>query len=491
MVTAHRESERKFDVEGATTLPDFARLPQVARVAAPIEETLDATYFDSPDLRLAAAGVTLRRRTGGRDAGWHLKLPAADGARTELRHPLDGPEGTVPDDLARLVRGLVRHAELGPVARIRTHRTVYQLVGEQDRPLVEVADDRVNAESLGRDTSVQSWREVEVEAVDGGDAVLPEAAKLLDDSGARPAAGPSKLVRTLGDRLPRPPEGAPLRPRSPARDVLIAALRADRDRLLAADRGARLRTPDAIHQLRVAARRLRSVLGVYRPLFDRQVTDPIRAELQWLGRAVADVRDTEVQSARLDELVHGQPGELMLGPVAARIASTMSARASDADARAAEALDSDRYLRLLDQLDALVTDPPWSPDAARKARAALPRRVSRTWRRVRRRADDGQLHEVRKAAKRARYAADVVAPVFGKPAKRYAKRMKKLQGVLGDHHDAIVNQELLRDLGVQAHLAGENAFSYGLLHGHERSRADQAEAAYGELLEKVRKPRLR
>jgi inorganic triphosphatase YgiF len=115
MVTAHRESERKFDVEGATTLPDFARLPQVARVAAPIEETLDATYFDSPDLRLAAAGVTLRRRTGGRDAGWHLKLPAADGARTELRHPLAGPEGTVPDDLARLVRGLVRHAELGPV----------------------------------------------------------------------------------------------------------------------------------------------------------------------------------------------------------------------------------------------------------------------------------------------------------------------------------------------------------------------------------------
>jgi CHAD domain-containing protein len=498
MVTAHRESERKYDVQESTPLPDFAALPGVKKVAAPVEQRLDATYFDNAGLRLAANGVTFRRRTGGEDAGWHLKLPAVDGSRTELRLPLGKPNNAAPDELVRTVRSLVRDDELNPVARIRTTRTVYLLVGADDTPLAEVADDHVTAQLLGPTGELSSWREIEVELVNGADELLPAAGRLLERGGARPASGPSKLARVLGDRVPRR-RAEKLTPKSPARDVMLAALDADRTRLLGADRGIRLGTPDSVHQARVAARRLRSVLGAFRPLFDRRVTDPLRDELKWFGEVLGGSRDAEVMRERLDELVRSQPGELVLGPVAARIASTMAARAGQADRQVAAALDSDRYFRLLDALDAAIADPPWSRRAAEPAQDVLPGRVRRTWKRARKlakQADRAQdrstaLHELRKSAKRARYAGEAVEPAFGKPAKRYAKRMKKLQTVLGDHHDAIVTQDLLRTMGIQAHLAGENGFTYGVLHGAERTRAEQAEAGYPEVYRRAAKKSVR
>lgn len=503
MVTTHRESELKFDIQESAPLPDFAALPGVATVAEPVEETLDATYFDSPDLRLAANGVTFRRRTGGHDAGWHLKLPAQEGSRTELRHPLGDDTEDAPDELRGPVRGLVRDDELAPVARIQTTRTVYRLVGADGTPLAEVADDHVTGQLMGSDAEHTSWREVEVELVDGDDDLLPAAEGLLTGSGAERAAGPSKLARVLGDRVPRDREPAPtLAPESPAGDVLRAALRGDRDRLVTADRGVRLGTPDSVHQMRVAARRLRSILGAFRPLVDRQVTDPLRDELQWLGRVLGDARDTEVMHERLVGLVHAQPPELVLGPVTARITSVMAERAARADEEVDAALNSDRYFRLLDSLDSVLADPPWTGSAGEPAQAVLPRRVRRSWKRVQRAAQAAdaaepgeqrstRLHEVRKAAKRARYAGEAVEPAFGKAAKRYAKRMKRLQSLLGDHHDAVVSEEQLREMGLQAHQAGENGFSYGVLHGAERSNAERAEAAYPDLYTRAAKKSVR
>ncbi|BCK71266.1 hypothetical protein Srufu_052190 [Streptomyces libani subsp. rufus] len=88
MADTVREIERKYEADDDTRLPDLAGIDRVTAVAEAGTEDLDAVYYDTADQRLAAAGITLRRRTGGRDAGWHLKLPVAPGVRDELRAPL-------------------------------------------------------------------------------------------------------------------------------------------------------------------------------------------------------------------------------------------------------------------------------------------------------------------------------------------------------------------------------------------------------------------
>src|SRR6266542_1352440 len=187
MTTEQREGERKYDTTASLQLPDLHDLPGVAAVAQPLELQLEATYFDTSDLRLANRRLTLRRRTGGSDAGWHLKMPTPDGERQELHEPL-GEEDTVPDPLARLVRVYVRDGELRPVARITTRRTVHRVLGPDDRALADVADDAVTAESLvDSGTATTTWRAMEVELIDGASALL----EVLGDWLVVPGAAPS------------------------------------------------------------------------------------------------------------------------------------------------------------------------------------------------------------------------------------------------------------------------------------------------------------
>src|SRR5205807_4450312 len=125
MTTQTRELEQKYEAEPSVTLPSLEDLPQVAAVSGPAVETLTAEYYDTDDLRLLRAGITLRRREGGDDEGWHLKLPdehqeTASTSRRELRVPLGRPGDPVPDELAKLVRVHTRGVPLRPVARIET-----------------------------------------------------------------------------------------------------------------------------------------------------------------------------------------------------------------------------------------------------------------------------------------------------------------------------------------------------------------------------------
>src|SRR6185503_11730736 len=94
-------------------------------------------------------------------------------------------------------------------------------------------------------------------------------------------------------------------------------------------------------------------------------------------------------------------------------------------------------------------------------------------------------HEVRKMAKRARYAAESAAPVAGKPARRLGKRMEALQDVLGEHQDSVTARELVLELSVAAHLNGENGFTYGVMHAAERDLARDARRAYASALRKA------
>src|SRR3954454_12416639 len=141
-----REIEDKYAVGQGFVLPDLTGLPGVARVTEPETHALSATYWDTPDLRLVRNKITLRRRTGGADEGWHLKLPAGGPAggrgRDEVQRPL-GRRRSVPPELVGLVLARSRGAALGPIARRETRRTITHLLDEHDAVLAEIADDTV------------------------------------------------------------------------------------------------------------------------------------------------------------------------------------------------------------------------------------------------------------------------------------------------------------------------------------------------------------
>jgi CHAD domain-containing protein len=234
--------------------------------------------------------------------------------------------------------------------------------------------------------------------------------------------------------------------------------------------------------MRVTTRRLRSALATFRPVFDRSVTDPIRDELKWLGGVLGAARDTEVMAEELLATIQAEPPELVLGPVTARVRSTLAGRQREAMEVVAATLSGQRYYDLLDALDRLLVEPPLTDRAADAATRVLGDRTRAAWRRTRRAADraatapagatrETALHEVRKAAKRARYAAETAGPVIGKPAKSFGKRMKSVQQLLGEHQDAVIIGAELRQMGIQAHAAGENGYTFGRLHALYQTRA--------------------
>ena len=132
------ETEAKYDAPVGTALPHLDALPQVAGTSGPDEEQLEAEYYDTADLRLMRAGITLRRRRGGHDQGWHLKLPAGAGTRREIRLPIARGGGRVPAELAHLVRGYTRGEPLQPIARVTTRRQRQILLGRHGESLAEV-----------------------------------------------------------------------------------------------------------------------------------------------------------------------------------------------------------------------------------------------------------------------------------------------------------------------------------------------------------------
>ena len=200
-MTEHLEIERKFDVSAGFTIPDLTAVPGCAAVGAPVTHHLSATYYDTPGNRLAAAKITLRRRTGGPDEGWHLKLPAGLHARREIRAPLAaGDEARVPAELAGLVAEVAGGLPLAPIAFLDTQRTVLTVLHATGRVLAEVADDAVTARRSGTAGEPLRWREVEVEVPeDSADTrlALEGTAGLLLAAGAVPAAKESKLARLL------------------------------------------------------------------------------------------------------------------------------------------------------------------------------------------------------------------------------------------------------------------------------------------------------
>lgn len=478
------EWERKFEVTADAPVPRLAKVGTVAEQSEPTESQLDATYFDTRDFRLARAGITLRRRTGGHDEGWHLKLPVAPEQREEIHFPLKEDRAKVPSRLARLVTARSLGEKLVPIAHIATVRFSSDLLDAEGKVLATLADDRVTASAGGETARLDAWRELEIELVNGSDPRLLDGAEsALRKLGARPAKSSSKLARVLGDRVPAPPRHGK---KKSAGFVVGEYLRAQAELLRTHDVGVRTGKDDAVHQMRVASRRLRSALSSFRRVLDRDATQGLADELRWLGRKLAPARDTEVLEGLLKEQVDAQPGELVMGPVKASLTAYFAREEANATKKVLSTLDGPRYLALLRSLDRLLTDLPLTDKASRRAAPELKKALRRASKRLHRAenalttvSDRGAaLHEVRKKAKQARYTGDAAAPAFGKRVKAWTKKAKKIQSTLGDHHDRTVARELVRQLGVQEHLLAHNAFTYGLLHRHNTAEADQLDVEY-------------
>lgn len=374
--------------------PGGLRLPALA--GAPLDPpVVTSVYYDVPGGSLAAAGITLRCRTGQGRSVWQLTLPA-DGSHLELEE--DGPPLQPPQALLALLPAHLRHGPLEPVAELRSTRR--SAVGED------------------------------------------------------------------------PPAPSPF-------EELRGRLRHQLAEIERHDPGTRLgRDPESLHDMRVGVRRLRALLRAGRELVASD-TAALDARLQELGRILGEVRDLDVLLARLD----AEAAELG-GEDAKRAASLLAAlrtERSGSRSRLLGALRSDEYLALLDDTARTIDELEPSGSAATldeltdKAAAKLRKAV----RKLPEEPANEELHAVRKKGKRARYAGELAG------RERLVKRAKKLQDVLGEHQDAVVAAERLRELAAGAE--PERALVAGRLVEREEERRLEARAAWPKAWRKLHK----
>ena len=411
----------KLDVDASFRLPslDGELLP---------ERVFTSIYHDTPPRSLARAGIMLRRRVEGSDSAWQLRLPRPGGAELEAAGGADGP----PRELVELLAAHVRHGPFEKIATLRTHRAGIRVLDNACR----VADVTVDAvDVLAGGEFAPGFIELEVELLDGDEDDLERLGRTLRAAGAHDGDGTSKLLRVL----PAPVE-ADAGPTLGGQ--LRRLLRAQLHALEAHDPGVRLGgDPEDVHQARVATRRARALIRATRPLLGGRL-EQLGEELRWISGDLGALRDLDVLLIELTPQIES------LGADAAGGRELLEGLGGERAARRAAllvALRSERYARLLRAFDdALVELPDLDPKSGaagvaahaferlRNAAAGLPADPT-----------DAELHELRRTAKRARYAAELGG---GKKLKRYRSALQELQDVVGEHQDLVVAEAQLRAL---------------------------------------------
>jgi CHAD domain-containing protein len=491
-VQRSREREVKLQAAPGFHLPDLNQVIEGVTAGPDQEGRQETVYFDTADLRLARWGLSLRHR--GHE-GWTLKLPPSREGSVLARGELtfEGPPRTPPQEVADVLRAYVRGAALVPVARLSTWRRRVSLFDGGGRRLAEVVDDEVSVLN-GRRVAAR-FREVEVELDQGADEILDPLLWRLRAAGAGLAEPTPKHVRALGPAALEPPEVAtrPLPPEPTAADVVTNALAASVAAILQHDAGIRLGgDPEDVHQARVGTRRLRSNLRTFRPLVVEEWADGLRDEVGWLADELGAVRDREVLLERLKD--HAK--RLPVADRRPAEALTRQLESSIVDARGAllQSLRSQRYIDLLDRLVAAASLPQLTEAASLAAAQVLPGLARKPWRDLSRAVaalgdepEDAALHACRILAKRARYAAEAVAPAAGPDAGRFAKAVAQLQTVLGEHQDSATAREWLR-----AHAgSGRRAFVAGEMAALELELAERSRAGWKGAWRRLDRRRLR
>jgi CHAD domain-containing protein len=463
------ERERKFKASNDVRLPDLPR----ASVIDGSDVRLTATYWDTMHRRLFRWGLTLRHRraSDGSEDRWTLKLAIPSRKKEgELRRAevhVPGSRLYPPAAIRHVARAVVRRGVLTPIATITTDRHRVELAGPDPMDRIELSDDHVS--SIVGLRRGPTFRQIEVEALSQADALMHKASDALIRAGAVPTDA-TKLAMVLGD-APEPEIVLPRTgPRISIRDVVRFAIGSGAQRLVANDPVARIGSePEAIHQARVATRRLRSDLKTLEPFLDRSAAARIRDELHWVGELLGSVRDADVLIERVEET--GRTLHLA-DEARSTIVSELQRDRRRSHAELVGALSSRRYIGLVQALVDAAEAPPLADgvDGDRRARPRVRKLVHKSWRRVSRAVkrlepepDDAALHEIRKRAKRGRYAAELSATAIDEGAGRLADRLADLQDVLGELQDAVVAEERLASLVRDERITGEAAFAAGKL----------------------------
>lgn len=364
----HLEVETKFSVSESTQIPQLEAIAEVDHFDRTEIHQLRAVYFDTVDLRLTRAKITLRRRTGGNDAGWHIKFPGTIGRR-EVQAPLDseGATETIPPrELLGHIRAIIQGRELTPIAQVDNERHMSYLADEDGTVIAEFCDDHVSTVSYLPGGVRKQWREWEFELADGplteeAIAVLLQSAQsVLTAAGAFVSNSPSKLVSALDESVnhaPKPPQMAELDKNDPARGVL-AAIAANASKIAEYDPRVRADEYDSVHQMRVATRELRSHLQTFEGILGGEDYLNLEKELKVLANILGRARDAEVVEERLSNLIDTEVGDSIEEDTKKELLEDLGAEYRREHERVVRALDSDRYTDLLQSLENLLVDPP-------------------------------------------------------------------------------------------------------------------------------------
>ena len=448
-----------------TALARIDTEPEAYSVRPAAWQRLHTIYYDTPDMRLARWGASLRFRVG---EGWTLKLPqplrAGNSYPTEHVFRTDGR--AIPGGALDLATAMLRGGALRPVAELRTIRTRRGVSAADGSDVAELIEDDVRV--VRASSVVDRFRQIEIELRDDApDDAFDVLRAYLQRAGAGHAdgerpPGAAEIVRSYEPEVVIPALGEGVS----AGGLATAALAADVDRLVRIDPRLRLQPDaDAVHDARVIVRRLRCNLRTFAPVLDAPWADDLRERLRWLGDGLSGARDADV----LIESITGQAGVL---PAAdrARLEEALRplhARRTAAYERLGTVLRDRRYVSLIEAVVVAARHPHLGSAAHRPASELLGVMMAPVWRRLckavrqaGRAPTDAGLHRVRIKAKHVRYAAEALAPVAGRRARRFARRMETLQTHLGKQHDAVVAVQALREHADHprlAFLAGELA----------------------------------
>ncbi|MFC4905157.1 CYTH and CHAD domain-containing protein [Kocuria oceani] len=563
---AHREVERKYEVpEGAESSVDWSGLPGYTVSAEAVEHRMEAVYYDTEDMALGRRSVALRRRRGGADDGWHVKFSEATG-RQEWQVPLLRTPDRMPAAVRHLLAGLTGGEPLRPIATLRTVRQVQAVSDAGGDEVAELAADVVEAVDE-RTGTARSWSEWEVELLDG--SIPEERQQEIFDAvesaifavGGRPSNSRAKIARALGaeDGAGAPAaDGSAQEASSPGEkpgqttgtggagqkgqqgkkgkqgkkgqktakktdktgkkgrkakgtgpEALRTVLDGLAEQLVLWDFKVRLDAPDAVHQMRVTSRSLRSVLRAAGPFFAGDTAQELDGRLRELAGALSGARDAEVTAELLAGRVAALDGRV--DPAAAKV---LQRAAEEQSQRAAAAVrrrvTSREHLQLLADVRAFAAAPPLTEECAElSAREVADALVHRALRKVVRVAERGaaaeesgetaqeqrleHLHDVRKAVKRVRYVDAVLDRAGFRPGKslrRAARDAEDYQDALGRVMDSTVVERWLADRAKALQGSGEDRYAVGLLHGAEVSRmhagAEGGSEVVGVLLSQLR-----
>jgi CHAD domain-containing protein len=443
-------------------------LPALAGRAIPRRDFTE-TFYDTAGGRLGLAGFVLRRRIENGKGLWRLSV-VCDGVQTlDIESP-GGPAGP-PEELRELVSAASAGFELTPVLRTRTHATGVR-VKAGSRSLAKISVTSIAL--LDGQRATGSFKEIELEQLAASGKELARLESALRKSGAKRTNGAGPLEEALA-REPQPELPLP----STSLEQLRPYLREQYARMLAHDPGVRVgNDPEDLHQLRVATRRLRSVLKTAEPILDRTWVAGIRDELAWLGGELGAVRDLDVLIPYLREeaVSLDSADRRALAPLFKKLEEERAV----ARQGVLEALRSERYLALLASIEAAAAGPP--PGARGSLRAEVKnefKKLRKAMRHLEEEPTDEAIHKARIKGKRARYATELLEDELGKSGTKLVAAAKDFQDAAGEHQDAVVAEERIRGLlrGVRAQ---RTALAAGILVSRQRNRRDAAAAGLPE-----------